>query len=107
MLLLITEKLREILTRQCCIQSRHDGAYSVQFCFFPSIQHVHLENKAAPASASGINFAHRPDDNKHLIIHECSGLEPEDAQGLRAIRDFISDRTDPSCPASERLHAIW
>ena len=77
------------------------------FVFFPSIQHACLENKAAPASASGINFAHRPDEYNHLIIHECSGLESEDAQGLGAIRDFISYRTDPSCPATERLHAIW
>jgi hypothetical protein len=45
LLLLITEKLREILTRQCRFQNRHNGAYSVQFCVFPSIQHVCLETR--------------------------------------------------------------
>jgi hypothetical protein len=66
-----------------------------------------LENKAAPARVSDINFPFRPDDNHHLIVHESAGLEPGDAQGLRAIRDFISSRTDPSRAAAERLHAIW
>ena len=65
------------------------------------------ENKAAPARVSDINFAFRPDDNHHLIVHESAGLEPGDAQGLRAIRDFISNRTDPSRAPAERLHAIW
>jgi hypothetical protein len=63
-----------------------------------------LENKAG---VSDINLAFRPDDNHHLIVHESAGLEPGDAQGLRAIRDFISKHTDPSCAATEKLHAIW
>ena len=74
---------------------------------FPSIHRICPENKPAQARAPDINFAFRPDDNHHLIVHECSGLEPGDAQGLRALRDFISTRTDPNRPASERLHAIW
>ena len=72
-----------------------------------SIQHVCLENKAAPASASDINFAFRPDDNHRLIVHECSGLEPGNAQGLGAIRYFLSNHTHRGCAASERLHAVW
>ena len=66
-----------------------------------------LENKAALARPPDINFAYRPDDNHHLCVHECSGFEPGDAQGFRAIRDFIAARTDPNRPAVERLHAIW
>jgi len=72
--------------------------YSTRLC---------LENKAAPATASDINFAFRPDDNHRLIVHEFSGFEPGDAQGLQTIRDFISNRTDPSLAVPERLHAIW
>ena len=63
-----------------------------------------IENKAG---VPDINLAFRPNDNRHLIVHESAGLEPGDAQGLRAIRDFISNRIDPSCAATERLHAIW
>ena len=70
------------------------------------IQRVCLENKAASASAFDINFAHRPDNSRDFIVHEFSGLEPGDAQGLRTILNFISNRTDPSCAAPERLHAI-
>ena len=77
------------------------------YFIFSSIQRVCLENKAAPASAFDINFGHRPDNNRHFIVHEFSGLEPGDAQGLRTILDFISNRTDPSCAVPERLHAIW
>ena len=73
----------------------------------PCIQRVCLENKAVPAKASNINFGFCPDDNRRIIIHECSGLERGDAQGLRPVLDFIANRTDPSRPASERLHAIW
>ena len=83
---------------------------SVRICsyfVFLFIQCVCPENKPAQARAPDINFAFRPDDNHHLIVHECSGLGPDDAQGLRAIQDFISTRTDPNRPAPERLHAIW
>jgi hypothetical protein len=75
------------------------------FSYFPCTQRVCL--KAAPSGAPDINFALRPDDNHHLIVHECSGLEPGDAQGLRAILDFISNRTDPGTATPERLHAVW
>ena len=74
---------------------------------FPLVQRVCPENKAAQARPPDINFAYRPDDNHHLIVHECSGFESGDAQGFRAIRDFIATRTDPNRPAPERLHAIW
>ncbi|KAH9994476.1 hypothetical protein BJV77DRAFT_1066788 [Russula vinacea] len=57
--------------------------------------------------SAAINFVFHPDDNHHLIIHESAGLEPGDIQGLRAIQDFISDRTDSSRSARERLHAVW
>jgi hypothetical protein len=83
---------------------------SVRICFyfvFPFIQPVCPENKPAQARAPDISFAFRPEDNHHLIVHECPGPEPGDSQGLRAIRDFISNRTDPNRPAPERLHAIW
>jgi len=63
--------------------------------------------EAAPAKASNINFGFCPDDNRRIIVHEHSGLEPGDAQGIRPILDFIVNRTDPGRPASERLHAIW
>ncbi|KAN0135836.1 hypothetical protein V8E53_006288 [Lactarius tabidus] len=58
---------------------------------------------------SGINVEFRPEDNRYLVVHECSGFgsQAEDSQNLRTIRDFISFRTDQSCPPSERLHAVW
>ncbi|KAH9170100.1 hypothetical protein EDB89DRAFT_1980563 [Lactarius sanguifluus] len=56
-----------------------------------------------------INAEFQPEDNCYLIVHECSGLEPqaEDSQNLQTIRDFISHRTDASCSDSKRLHAVW
>ncbi|KAH8979845.1 hypothetical protein EDB92DRAFT_328520 [Lactarius akahatsu] len=50
-----------------------------------------------------------PGDNRHLIVHECSGLDSQasDSQDLQTIRDFISHRTDARHSPSERLHAIW
>ena len=83
---------------------------SVRICsyfIFLFIQRVCPENKPAQARVPDINFAFRPDDNHHLIVHECSGLGPGDAQGLQAIKDFISTRIDLNRPAPERLHAIW
>ncbi|KAH9074319.1 hypothetical protein EDB83DRAFT_2356300 [Lactarius deliciosus] len=67
---------------------------------------------AAPERTSGradINAEFGPQDNRYLIVHECSGLDSQasDSQDLRTIRDFISHRTDPSCLPSERLHAVW
>ncbi|KAI0285715.1 hypothetical protein BC826DRAFT_1050359 [Russula brevipes] len=63
---------------------------------------------AAPARVAGkadINLEFHPEDNRHLIVHETSGLD--DAQGLQTIRDFISYHTDPSRSAPARLHAVW
>ncbi|KAF8272135.1 hypothetical protein EI94DRAFT_1796529 [Lactarius quietus] len=67
---------------------------------------------AAPERAPGqadIDVEFRPEDNRYLIVHECSGLDSQatNSQGLQTIRDFISRRTDPSCSPPERLHAIW
>ncbi|KAI0272993.1 hypothetical protein BGY98DRAFT_1099662 [Russula aff. rugulosa BPL654] len=60
----------------------------------------------APGIGSDINLAFRPDDNRYLIVHEYSVLETGDA-GLRTVRDFITDRTNPNRAPAERLHAIW
>ncbi|KAF8264358.1 hypothetical protein EI94DRAFT_1738614 [Lactarius quietus] len=67
---------------------------------------------AAPERALGendINFEYCPEDNRYLIVHECSGLESRagDSQNFLDIRDFILHRTDTNCSASERLHAVW
>ncbi|KAH9977506.1 hypothetical protein BJV74DRAFT_860762 [Russula compacta] len=56
---------------------------------------------------SDINFAFRPDDNRYLIVHECSGFERGSAYGLQTIRNFITHRTDPSRSVPEKLHAVW
>ena len=105
--LLIAERLWEIRAHQCCFQSEHVGAYLVPFRISMHSTCLCLDNKAAPAIASNINIEFYPDDNYRLIVHEYSGLEPGDTQGLRAILDFISKRTDPSRPATETLDVIW
>ena len=107
MLLLISERLREVVAHQCCFQGEHVGAYLVPFRISMYSTWLRLENKASPAKASNINFGFCPDDNRRLIVHEYSGLEPGDVHSSRAILDFIANRTDPSRPAAERLHAIW
>ena len=104
--ILITERLREIVAHQCRFQGRHVGTYLVLIAF-PFSQRICPENKAALARPLDINFPFRPDDNRHVIVHECSGFEPGDPQGFRTIRDFIATRTDPNRPAPERLDAIW
>ena len=102
-----TERLGEIFAHQFCFQGGHVGAYLFLFCS-PSIHRVCPETKAASARVSAdINFAIRPDDNRHLIVHESAGLETGNTQSLRVIQDFISSRTDPSLVARKRLHAIW
>ena len=66
--------------------------------------------KAVPGSQPGnadINVGFDPRNNRYLVVHEYSGFEAGDAQGLQTIGDFISYRTDARCPVSERLHAIW
>ncbi len=68
---------------------------------------LYFANKATPGRGSDIDLAFRPDDNRHLIVHEYSGLEPGDDHGFRTIRDFITGRTDPNCAPAERLHAVW
>jgi len=45
--------------------------------------------------------------NRYLIVHEYSGFEPGNGQGLQAIQTFISDRTDPNRPPAEKLDAVW
>lgn len=56
-----------------------------------------------------INFEHRSEDNRYLIVHKCSclGSRTVDSQNFQNILDFISHRTDTSRSASERLHAVW
>jgi hypothetical protein len=66
-----------------------------------------LANKAALGRGSDINLSFRPEDNQRLIVHEYAGLEPGDVNGLRTVRDFITNRTDPNRAPAERLHAIW
>ncbi|KAF8258134.1 hypothetical protein EI94DRAFT_1755521 [Lactarius quietus] len=71
-----------------------------------------VDMTAAPERASGkadIDVEFRPQDNRYLIVHECSGLDyqAEDPQDLQTIRDFISRRTEASRSPCERLHAIW
>ncbi|KAF8265732.1 hypothetical protein EI94DRAFT_1804002 [Lactarius quietus] len=44
-----------------------------------------------------INVEFRPEDNRYLIVHECSigfASRVEDSQNVQAVRDFISYRTD-------------
>ena len=81
--------------------------YSVLFRILVYSMCLCLANKAALGRGSDINLAFRPEDNHRLIVHEYSGLEPGDAHGLRTVRDFIANRTDPNRAPAERLHAIW
>ena len=106
-LFLIIERLRKIFPCQCYFQSEHVGAYLILFRILVYLICLCLANKAAPGLGSDINLAFRPDDNHHLIVHKYSGLEPGDAHGLRTVRDFITNRTDPNRAPEERLHAIW
>ena len=108
MLLLIIERLREIVAHRCDFQSENVGAYLVLLFRIPVYSIcLCLPNKAAPGMGSDVNLEFRPDDNHHLIVHEYSGLEPGDAHGLQTVRDFITIRTDENCAPAERLHAIW
>lgn len=71
-----------------------------------------VTGKAAPERVPGkpdinIGLEFQPEDNRYLIVHECSGFEHGDTQSLRAIRKFISRRTDPSRATRERLHVVW
>ena len=104
-LLLIIERLRKILAHQCYIQSEHVSAYAFLFPISVYSTCLYLANKAT--LGSDINLAFRPDDNHRLIVHEYSGLELGDAHGLRAVREFINNRTDLNRAPAERLHAIW
>ena len=47
------------------------------------------------------------EDNRYLV-HELLVFASQagDSQNLQTILDFISFRTDPSCPPSARLYAI-
>jgi len=63
-----------------------------------------VDMSGSPINISGRTAEFRPPDNRHLTVHECSASGPGEMQ---AIRDFITTRNHESCPASERLHAIW
>jgi hypothetical protein len=56
-----------------------------------------------------IDVEFRPEDNPYLIVHECSGFDPQvgDSQNLQTIWEFISYRTHATRSPSERLHAVW
>jgi hypothetical protein len=56
---------------------------------------------------AGIDAGIIPPNNRHLVIHECSGFEPGDDQNNLNIPEFIEDRIGENCSTSERLHAIW
>lgn len=60
--------------------------------------------KPSPNNIYGRIAEFRPDDNRHLIVHECSASGYGEMQ---AIQDFITTRNDESRTASERLHAVW
>ncbi|KAI0245737.1 hypothetical protein BJV78DRAFT_262384 [Lactifluus subvellereus] len=65
-----------------------------------------VDTAPTPGNAD-INVGFSYPDNSRLIVHECPGFEPEYAQNLQAIREFITGRTDANLPLSETLHAIW
>ena len=105
-----TEWLRKIVTHQSRLQSGCDSAFPYLYVYLSPTQRNGY--KAAPERALGkadINVEFRPEDNRYLIVHECSGLDSQasDSQDLQTIRDFISDRTDASRSPAERLHAVW
>jgi hypothetical protein len=101
-----TEALGKIVTHQDHFQSGCDGA------FHTNVFHRHLHDrngyKDAPVGAD-INVEFSPEDNRYLVVHECSGLDSRasDSQDLQTIRNFISRRTDANCIPPERLHAVW
>ena len=77
--------------------------YLVIFAFLPQL--IRFQNyKAAPKNVPGRTAEFRPRDNRHLIVHECSGFGPGD---LQAIKDFVTMYSHKNRPSSERLHAIW
>ena len=45
------------------------------------------------------------DHNKHLVIHESGGYEPDSWERNRTLKEFIEERSKEGC--SEKLHAIW
>ncbi|KAI9459745.1 hypothetical protein F5148DRAFT_1218621 [Russula earlei] len=57
---------------------------------------IHRLHPQGSSGKRNINLEFHPEDNRYLIVHECSGFEPGDAEGLQSIRDFILYRTDPS-----------
>ncbi|KAH9061769.1 hypothetical protein EDB83DRAFT_877169 [Lactarius deliciosus] len=67
-----------------------------------------VDATAEPKDTRGktdINVEFQPEDNRYLIVHECSVSEsqPGDSQNLQTIRDFISYRTDASRSPLERI----
>ena len=105
-----TERLWKIVSHQSRLQSECDSAFLYSYISLPPT--MCNGYKAVPERVLGkadINVEFRPEDNRYLIVHECSGLGSQggDSQNLQTIRDFISHRTDPSRSPSERLHAVW
>ena len=98
--------IRQILTDQCSFQCGYVGTYLAIFASCSTyLYDLQLENhKGAPKNVLGRAAEFRPRDNRHLIVHECSGSGPGE---LQAIRDFVTMYSHKNRPAAERLHAIW
>ncbi|KAF8259219.1 hypothetical protein EI94DRAFT_1813704 [Lactarius quietus] len=93
--------------RMLVVGKRHSGKTSLIKTAF-KVDVACNGYKAAPERAD-IDAEFCPEDNRYLIVHECSGLDSQsrDSQDLQTIQDFISRRTGASCSPSERLHAVW
>jgi hypothetical protein len=107
----LDSKVREVITedfrfRLLVVGERQCGKSSL----FKAVFKVDVtdELKGMHGKAD-INVEFRPEDNRYLVVHECSGFGSQlgDSQNLRTIREFVSYRTGLSCPPSERLHAVW
>ncbi|KAH9977505.1 hypothetical protein BJV74DRAFT_860737 [Russula compacta] len=75
-----------------------------------SIFKVDMPRKTVPENERrtvDINVGFIPPENRRLIVHECSAFQSGVGQNIQTILRFITSHTGPSCPASERLHAIW
>ena len=100
------DRLWKIVSDQVCLQSGYDSAYLLVFYMSTSYTQLCDGNKAAPETTD-INFEFHPADNRYLVVHECSGLEPQAGgpRNLQTIHDFISSRS--SLKVSKKLHAVW
>jgi hypothetical protein len=100
----IAAGIRQILTHQCRFQCGYVGKYLAIFASCSTNLYDLQNHKGAPKNVPGRTAEFRPRDNRHLIVHECSGSGPGE---LQAIRDFVTMYSHKNRPASERLHAIW